>query len=115
MEEVVGFLFNLEVQVEPRPAVGVVTDDAGAPVEVGALLAKGLAPRSDSRPLTYTAPDETGGEVRTVEAPVPAPRTPEAPAPAAPGAAAATRPVPPAREKARPQANRPKRRKQRRG
>ncbi|MDX5399188.1 MAG: preprotein translocase subunit SecA, partial [Actinomycetes bacterium] len=37
MEEVVGFLFNLEVQVKPaEPAleVGLVTDDAGQPVQV---------------------------------------------------------------------------------
>jgi len=112
MEEVVGFLFNLEVQVEQRPAVGVVTDEGGAPVEVGALLAKGLAPRADNRPLTYIAPDETGDEVRTVEEPARPVRSGEV-GPDQP--ASPPRPVPPSREKARPQANRPKRKKPRRG
>jgi preprotein translocase subunit SecA len=35
MEEVVGFVFHLEVEVEPTPAVGVVTDGAGQPLALG--------------------------------------------------------------------------------
>ena len=36
MEEVVGFVFHLEVEVERAPSVGVVTDGAGAPLTIGA-------------------------------------------------------------------------------
>ncbi len=66
MEEVVGFLFNLEVQVKPaEPAleVGLVTDDAGQPVQVPKAapepLAKGLERHADTN-LSYSAPDESG-------------------------------------------------------
>jgi preprotein translocase subunit SecA len=41
MEEVVGFVFHLQVEVEPEPAVGVVTDSAGQPVQVGATSGNG--------------------------------------------------------------------------
>jgi len=42
MEEVVGYLFNLEVRVEPAvPAVGMVTDAGGAAVTADSLLAVG--------------------------------------------------------------------------
>ena len=81
-EESIGFLFNLEVQVTPRepetPAVGVVTDAAGAPVDVAARVrAKGLEEKPDERTLTYTAPDETGHATKTV--PEPAAAEPDAP------------------------------------
>ncbi|WP_446721283.1 preprotein translocase subunit SecA [Luteococcus sp. H101] len=66
MEEVVGFLFNLEVQVNQEPQVGLVTGQDGQAVDVDSMLdsqpkieAKGLAPRR-AQELTYTAPDETG-------------------------------------------------------
>ncbi len=36
MEEVVGFVFHLEVEVEQAPSVGVVTDGAGQPLTLGA-------------------------------------------------------------------------------
>ncbi len=36
MEEVVGFVFHLDVEVEQAPAVGVVTDGAGQPLALGA-------------------------------------------------------------------------------
>ncbi len=70
MEEVVGYLFNLEVQVEPiAPVVGVVADDSGAPVDVAAKLqAKGLAP-TPQRAVTYTAPGEDGAAVSHADAP----------------------------------------------
>ncbi|CAB4867775.1 MAG: preprotein translocase subunit SecA [Actinobacteria bacterium] len=89
-EETVGYLFNVEVQVEPpvseaaEEALGALVDATGAtalanlaaaakspakpaPAVVAepapAILAKGLAP---SRPahLEYSAPDETGGVTR---------------------------------------------------
>ena len=41
MEEVVGYLFNLEVHVEPAPQVGIVAGPNGAPVTAGTLLASG--------------------------------------------------------------------------
>ena len=102
MEEVVGYLFNLEVRVEPTPAVGLVPDAEGhavpmTPQRVDELIAsgpdpdgpgveqhriplpeeptvtrrptlqaKGLAPRP-SRPVSYSAPGETG-EVKTTGA-----------------------------------------------
>jgi len=87
MEEVVGFLFNLEVQVQPRPSVGIVAGPGGGAVTsasiegllVGeataepvvepepepvaparpSIQAKGLGARP-AREVTYTAPDESG-------------------------------------------------------
>ena len=95
MEEVVGYLFNLEVRVEPAPQVGLVPDAEGhavpmdearveallasgpdpngpgveqhplpvpaepAPARRPTLQAKGLTPRP-ARPMTYSAPTETG-------------------------------------------------------
>lgn len=87
MEEVVGYLFNLEVKpVEAQPQVGVVTDESGAAVTVGSLtgsaakaedqqedepakqpaapLAKGLERKAEQR-LSYSAPDESGEATRT--------------------------------------------------
>nr|WP_070100475.1 preprotein translocase subunit SecA [Microlunatus phosphovorus] len=60
MEEVVGFVFHLEVQVTEQPAarVGVVTDGAGRPTRVG-------APLVESGP----DPDGPGVEVHTVGQP----------------------------------------------
>ncbi|WP_420177059.1 preprotein translocase subunit SecA [Luteococcus sp. OSA5] len=67
MEEVVGFLFNLEVQVNQTPQVGLVTGEDGQAVDVDSLLgkaapqieAKGLGARR-AQNLTYSAPDEQG-------------------------------------------------------
>ncbi|MBK7820376.1 MAG: preprotein translocase subunit SecA [Tessaracoccus sp.] len=82
MEEVVGFLFNLEVTVRKpveEPGVALVTNDEGDAVTVGDLtaslqteeprtpekvdehapLAKGLERKADKN-LTYSAPDESG-------------------------------------------------------
>ncbi|MFV0451215.1 MAG: preprotein translocase subunit SecA [Propioniciclava sp.] len=61
MEEAIGFVFNLEVTTN-RPAVGVVTDENGAPVDVAA---KGLEQPLDESRVTYSAPDEGGQAVRT--------------------------------------------------
>ena len=89
MEEVVGFLFNLEVTVTPTPQVGLVSDESGAPIDVAAMLgvgevdevdevddtddtepapvprraavhAKGLEQDGPPRRLSYSAPDESG-------------------------------------------------------
>ena len=90
MEEVVGFLFNLEVKVEQRPTVGLQTDSAGVPMSAEVLdeliaataeeeepevdepkarpvvKAKGLGERQQ-RPMAYSAPSETGEVVSSRE------------------------------------------------
>ncbi|HSE69721.1 MAG TPA: SEC-C metal-binding domain-containing protein, partial [Nocardioidaceae bacterium] len=76
-EESVGFLFNLEVQVEEEPAAGVVTDEgaaefgpavaqaAAAGHEAPNIVAKGLQAPARPQHLAYSAPDEVGeAEVR---------------------------------------------------
>ncbi|MFZ0530999.1 MAG: SEC-C metal-binding domain-containing protein, partial [Propionicimonas sp.] len=95
MEEVVGYLYNLDVQVEPAPQVGLVSGPDGAPVTAEsmvpaapeppqrqapmpeepsltkrpALKAKGLESRAP-RPMAYSAPTETGETVKTGAQPV---------------------------------------------
>ena len=49
MEEVVGFVFHLDVEVEQAPAVGVVTDGAGQPLTIGAVSTNGEG-RHDGSP-----------------------------------------------------------------
>lgn len=69
MEEVVGYLFNLQVTFA-EPQVGLVTDQSGAAVDVVSqasgtkVSAKGLGGRK-SENLTYSAPDETGHEAKS--------------------------------------------------
>ncbi|HMQ39623.1 MAG TPA: SEC-C metal-binding domain-containing protein, partial [Micropruina sp.] len=95
MEEVVGFLFNLEVKVQP--AVGLQTDEAGVPMSAEVMdellasvaaepavaepepeaaepakgrpvvQAKGLGERQ-RRPVSYSAPSETGEAVTSRDA-----------------------------------------------
>ena len=89
MEEVVGFLFNLEVNVQ-QPSVGLQTDPTGVPMSaevmeelIGATVdadepeaeepktrpvvqAKGLGERQQ-RPMAYSAPSETGEAVSSRE------------------------------------------------
>ncbi len=71
MEEVVGYLFNLEVQVEDEPAVQVQTGSDGQALDVDQLLAgasqarprveaKGLGAQKRATNLNYSAPDEQG-------------------------------------------------------
>lgn len=68
LEESIGFVFNLEVNVDARPQVGVVTDGSGAPVDVAATVSSpGLQQRAAPGRLTYTAPDEDGEAVRTTD------------------------------------------------
>jgi preprotein translocase subunit SecA len=54
MEEVVGFVFHLEVEVQDVPQVGLVTDADGAPVAVGA------GRNGHDRPLVESGPDPDG-------------------------------------------------------
>ncbi|MEI2777160.1 MAG: preprotein translocase subunit SecA [Tetrasphaera sp.] len=91
-EEVVGFLFNTEVQVTPAPAPppqpvaigdmlrGLETQDAPAPAAVGAAVAgsgepapqvsaKGLDERPAHQQLHYSAPTEDGGVEERDEGP----------------------------------------------
>nr|WP_130866784.1 preprotein translocase subunit SecA [Acidipropionibacterium timonense] len=82
-EEVVGFLFNLEIQT-PAQQVGLVTDESGAAVTGASLagsvgdadgatpsapqpLAKGLG--RQERQLSYSAPDEQGQAASHQDAP----------------------------------------------
>ena len=99
MEEVVGYLYNLDVQVEQQqPTPALVTNADGAPVTAADLLApaadsnspvaeqprvptpqesaltkrpslqaKGLAPRKQ-RPMTYSAPSESGEPAKVATA-----------------------------------------------
>lgn len=65
MEEVVGFVFHLEVEVTPSASVGVVAGADGRAVQIG--RDKGEA---DSRRLVETGPDPDGPGVvaRTIDA-----------------------------------------------
>ena len=54
MEEVVGFVFHLEVEVTDVPQVGLVTDADGAPVTVSA------GRNGHDRPLVESGPDPDG-------------------------------------------------------
>ena len=57
MEEVVGFVFHLEVEVQDVPQVGLVTDADGAPVTVSA------GRNGQDRPLVESGPDPDGSGV----------------------------------------------------
>jgi preprotein translocase subunit SecA len=57
MEEVVGFVFHLEVEVTDVPQVGLVTDSDGAPVTVSA------GRNGQDRPLVESGPDPDGSGV----------------------------------------------------
>jgi len=66
MEEVVGFVFHLEVEVEQAPAVGVVTGGDGRAVQVGArsngasrngAAGNGHQPAEEHGPLIESGPD----------------------------------------------------------
>jgi len=67
MEEVVGFVFHLEVEVEPSAAasVGVVADANGQAVQIGG----GTDGRNNGRPLVESGPDpdDFGVEVHAVD------------------------------------------------
>ena len=72
MEEVVGFVFHLEVEVEQasdaEPAVGIVTGDDGLPVQVAAAAAAGNGHGRAQQHLIESGPDPdgTGIEVHAV-------------------------------------------------
>ncbi|SDR91651.1 protein translocase subunit secA [Microlunatus soli] len=63
-EEVVGYLFHLEVEVNRGPAVGVVADGGGQPMTVG----DGSRRQRDRKPMVESGPDPDGPgvEVNTV-------------------------------------------------
>ena len=98
MEEVVGFVFHLEVQVTESPQVGVVTDADGAPVQIGAAGRNGKSrPERDRTGRVRTRSGRPRGRGararrgrrrgrRSVEPEEPgAPRPPRPPAAAAKG------------------------------
>ena len=95
MEEVVGYLFNLEVRVEPTPEVGAIAGADGSAVTADSLLAapaeqaapaeaapvsqpsltrrpslkaSGLERKQAARPVAYSAPDESGQQTRSTSA-----------------------------------------------
>ncbi|HSN42748.1 MAG TPA: SEC-C metal-binding domain-containing protein, partial [Propionibacteriaceae bacterium] len=61
MEEVVGFLFNLEVQVQPRPAVGIVAGSDGGVIDTaaidGLLSAEAGMERVEAEPAVVPEPE----------------------------------------------------------
>ena len=62
LEEVVGYLFNLEVSIEPTPQpqpVGVHVDGGGAPATARSLLGQDAEP-TPRHALNYSGPDESG-------------------------------------------------------
>ncbi|WP_198027882.1 preprotein translocase subunit SecA [Acidipropionibacterium acidipropionici] len=61
-EEVVGFLFNLDVEVPRSQQVGLVTNESGAAVTADSLVGAGsVAAGAPARPgLSYSAADESG-------------------------------------------------------
>jgi preprotein translocase subunit SecA len=61
-EEVVGFLFNLDVEVPRSQQVGLVTNESGAAVTADSLVGAGsVAAGASARPgLSYSAADESG-------------------------------------------------------
>ncbi|QDP98743.1 preprotein translocase subunit SecA [Microlunatus elymi] len=65
-EEVVGYLFHLEVEVQRQPAVGVVADDHGRPVQVGAARSQAQAGHG-RRPLIESGPDLDTSGVEVIE------------------------------------------------
>jgi preprotein translocase subunit SecA len=66
MEEVVGFVFHLDVEVEEAPAVGVVTDGTGQPLTVGAVSTNGEG-RHDGSPQQQNGRREARRASRLIE------------------------------------------------
>jgi preprotein translocase subunit SecA len=60
-EESVGFLFNLDVQVEAPPEASTPAESVGAQPQLQ-LQASGLQQRKSAQKLSYSAPAEVGGE-----------------------------------------------------
>jgi preprotein translocase subunit SecA len=63
MEEVVGFIFHIEVQVAESPDVGVVTDAEGVPVQIAAQGRNGKSRPERERHLVESGPDPDGSGV----------------------------------------------------
>ncbi|HEX5908581.1 MAG TPA: SEC-C metal-binding domain-containing protein, partial [Propionibacteriaceae bacterium] len=63
MEEVVGYVFHLDVEVQQTPAVGVVSDADGQPIQIGAGRTDGGSPNGHDRAgrhLVESGPDPDG-------------------------------------------------------
>nr|WP_040160325.1 preprotein translocase subunit SecA [Nigerium massiliense] len=71
LEEVVGYLFNLEVNVEPaqpQPEVGMQVDGGGTPLRAADMLGDSeLAEHRPRHALNYSAPDEDGNQIVRAE------------------------------------------------
>ena len=62
MEEVVGYVFHLDVEVQETPTVAVVTDSDGEPIQIGAGRTASSPNGHDrsGRHLVESGPDRTG-------------------------------------------------------
>jgi preprotein translocase subunit SecA len=63
MEEVVGYVFHLDVEVQQMSRVGVVSDDDGQPIQIGAGRTDGGSPNGHDRAgrhLVESGPDPDG-------------------------------------------------------
>jgi preprotein translocase subunit SecA len=70
MEEVVGYVFHLDVEVQQAPAVGVVTDSEGQAIQIGAARTDAASPNGHDRAgrhLVESGPDPDGPGVAVHE------------------------------------------------
>lgn len=70
MEEVVGYVFHLDVEIQQAPAVGVVTDSEGQAIQIGAGRTDAATPNGHdraARPLVESGPDPDGPGVAVHE------------------------------------------------
>ncbi len=70
MEEVVGYVFHLDVEVQQAPAVGVVTDSEGQAIQIGAGRAEAASTNGHDRAgrhLVESGPDPDGPGVAVHE------------------------------------------------
>jgi preprotein translocase subunit SecA len=70
MEEVVGYVFHLDVEIQQAPAVGVVTDSEGQAIQIGAGRTDAATPNGHDRAarhLVESGPDPDGPGVAVHE------------------------------------------------
>jgi preprotein translocase subunit SecA len=70
MEEVVGYVFHLDVEIQQAPAVGVVTDSEGQAIQIGAGRTDAASPNGHDRAarhLVESGPDPDGPGVAVHE------------------------------------------------
>jgi preprotein translocase subunit SecA len=70
MEEVVGYVFHLDVEIQHAPAVGVVTDSEGQAIQIGAGRTDAASPNGHDRAgrhLVESGPDPDGPGVAVHE------------------------------------------------